>query len=145
MILLPRAQRAAIAAHVAADYPREACGLLLGRWSGEKMLVSKAVASVNLAADPSHRFEIDPGLRLRLQKAARQGAEDVVGHYHSHPDGPARPSATDRASIHEVDMIWLIAAVAPQGLQDMAAYRPWPDQSGFDKLDLDDAIDGWDR
>lgn len=142
MILLYKAPRAAIAAHAAADYPHEACGLLLGRREGEKMRVSEAVASPNLAADPARRFEIDPGLRLRLQKAARQGPEQVLGHYHSHPDGPARPSATDRAGIYEADLIWLIAAVTIDGLQDMAAYLPWADHGGFDKVDLNDAIEG---
>ncbi|MBC8240685.1 MAG: M67 family metallopeptidase [Alphaproteobacteria bacterium] len=137
-IVLPGAPRAAIAAHVAADYPHEACGLLLGRRHSEHTLISQAVASPNLADDPGHRFEIDPGLRLRLQKAARDGQDEVLGHYHSHPDGPARPSATDRAGIYEVDLVWLIAAVTQAGLQDIAAFMPWADCGGFDDIELNE-------
>ena len=139
MILLSSAPRAAIAAHVAADYPLEACGLLLGRRNGEDLVISEAVASANLAEDPAHRFEVDPGLRLRLQKAARQGAGQVLGHYHSHPDGPARPSETDRAGIHEADLLWLIVAATLDGPPDIAAFMPWADCRGFDAVELADA------
>ena len=141
MIVLPRAPRAAIAAHVRADYPNEACGLLLGQRQSGTIVVSEAVASTNVAEDPAHRFAIDPGLRLRLQKAAREESEQVVGHYHSHPDGPARPSDTDRAGIYEADLVWLIAAVTRDGLQDIAAYQPWADCGGFDEVELNDARD----
>ncbi len=139
MIVLPNGQRAAIAAHAAADYPHEACGLLVGRRNGESMLVSRAVASANLADEPGHRFEIDPGLRLRLQKAARDGGDEVLGHYHSHPDGPARPSARDRAGIYEADLVWLIAGMARGRLEQIAAFMPRADCGGFDEIELHEA------
>ncbi len=136
MILLPAEQRAAIAAHAAADYPNEACGLLLGQKQSGRVLISQAVASANIAEQPSHRFEIDPGLRLRLQKSARAGEAAVIGHYHSHPDGAARPSDTDRAGIFEADLIWLIVAVNDSHVPDIAAFMPWADGGGFDELEL---------
>lgn len=136
MIVLPSAPRAAIAAHAAADYPNEACGLLLGQRQGADMVVSQAVASANVADEPSHRFAIDPGLRLRLQKAARTGSAQILGHYHSHPDGTAQPSNTDKAGIYEADLVWLIAAVKQGQLQDIAAFMPWADCGGFDAIEL---------
>ncbi|MDP7549369.1 MAG: M67 family metallopeptidase [Alphaproteobacteria bacterium] len=141
MIVLPGAPRAAIAAHAAADYPLEACGLLLGRRNSENLLVSQAVASANLADDPGHRFEIDPGLRLRLQKAARKGGDEILGHYHSHPDGPARPSATDRAGIYEADLVWLIAGMARGRLEQIAAFMPWANGGGFDAMEFGEKWD----
>ena len=138
MIILPAAQRAAIAAHAAADYPHEACGLLVGRRNSAGMMVSQAVASANVADDPAHRFEIDPGLRLRLQRAARDENDEILGHYHSHPDGPARPSATDRAGIYEADLVWLIGAVAKGRLEHIAAFMPWADCGGFDEIELNE-------
>ncbi|MBT4167389.1 MAG: M67 family metallopeptidase [Rhodospirillaceae bacterium] len=138
MIVLPKAPRAAIATHAAADYPNEACGLLLGRRDGEDMIVSQAVASANVADEPSHRFAIDPGLRLRLQKAARTGTEQILGHYHSHPDGAAKPSKTDQAGIYEADLVWLIASVRGGQAGDIAAFMPWADCGGFDEIELRD-------
>ncbi|MBC8239424.1 MAG: M67 family metallopeptidase [Alphaproteobacteria bacterium] len=138
MIVLPSAPRGAIASHAMADYPHEACGLLLGRRNGTSMVVSRAVASANLAAEPEHRFEIDPGLRLRLQKAARDGGDEVLGHYHSHPDGAAQPSATDRSGIFEADLVWLIAAVKNGQFRQIAAFMPWADCAGFDEIDLNE-------
>jgi len=136
MIRLAPEPRAAIAAHAELDFPNEACGLLLGRRDGDAVLITEAVASENIADEPAHRFEIDPGLRLRLQKAARQDGGDVVGHYHSHPNGAARPSDTDRAGIFEVDLIWLIAAVKAGRLEQIAAYQPWAGGGGFDDVVL---------
>jgi proteasome lid subunit RPN8/RPN11 len=34
----------------------------------------------------------------------------VIGHYHSHPTGDARPSATDAAEAAADGAIWVIAA-----------------------------------
>jgi proteasome lid subunit RPN8/RPN11 len=138
VIMLPSALRAAIAAHAAAEYPHEACGLLLGRRNGAGMVVSRAVASANLAAEPSYRFEIDPGLRLKLQKAARAGGDEVLGHYHSHPNGAAQPSASDRAGIYEADLVWLIAAVHKGHVEQIAAFMPWVDCAGFNELELNE-------
>ncbi|MBT7284901.1 MAG: M67 family metallopeptidase [Rhodospirillaceae bacterium] len=136
VIELPRNQRDVIATHVAADHPNEACGLLLGHKVGARFVVHQAVASQNIADEPNHRFEIYPGLRLRLQKTARDGGDIIMGHYHSHPNGVARPSETDKAGIFEADLVWLIAAVAGGRLQDIAAFMPWADCGGFDKIEL---------
>lgn len=94
-------------------YPRECCGLLVGHGGGGDFTVTSIEPSANL--EPSgapDRFEIDPTLRIRLQRALRGGNEAIIGHYHSHPDHPAEPSATDRAMAYEPEMVWLITAVA---------------------------------
>ena len=129
-----------IASHVEAEYPHEACGLLLGRRVGRPMLISQVVASPNIAEEPSRRFEIDPSLRLRLQKAARAGGDVILGHYHSHPDGAARPSDTDRAGIFEADLIWLIVAVKYGRMESLAAFMPWPKGGGFTALELNERL-----
>jgi proteasome lid subunit RPN8/RPN11 len=136
VILLSPEPRAAIAAHAEADYPNEACGLLLGQRDGAEVCITEAVASANIADEPERRFEIDPGLRLRLQKAARDGGGQIVGHYHSHPNGAARPSETDRAGIFEADLVWLIAAVADGRLANLAAFLPQTGGGGFDAVTL---------
>ena len=136
MIRLAAEPRAAIAAHAERDFPNEACGLLLGRRNGDEVLITEAVASANIADQPARRFEIDPGLRLRLQKAEREGGGEVVGHYHSHPNGAARPSKTDCAKIFETNLVWLIAAVDGGRLAAIAAYLPKSGGGGFDDVAL---------
>lgn len=100
-------------------YPEEACGLLLGRPDG---LVTDIVVSPNLSDDPERNFEIDPALIIALQKEGRLGHGEILGHYHSHPDGPAQPSARDQAHNYDADLIWLIIQVTGGVAQGMAAF-----------------------
>ncbi len=91
-------------AHAAA--PREACGLLLGE--GERVLALAPSRNLAAAADA---FEIDTALHLRLQRLARaRPGRDLLGVWHSHPTGPAVPSARDLAGAWEPRLAWLISA-----------------------------------
>lgn len=77
-------------------YPREACGLLLGR-SAEARRVLRVVVARNL--DPSaSRFVLDPVDFVRADGLARDAGMEIVGVFHSHPDQPARPSREDEAA-----------------------------------------------
>lgn len=119
--------RAAIVGHAVADWPREACGLLVGRACGDAIDVVRAVPAPNLASAPD-AFDLDPAARLALQRTLREAGEGlaIVGHYHSHPDASAEPSARDRDRAGETGLIWLIAAVAGGKTVSLAAYRAEP-------------------
>ena len=53
--------------------------------------------SLNVATgDRVRRFTIAPELLLRAHKRVAGSPFDVVGYYHSHPDGSAIPSERDR-------------------------------------------------
>ena len=56
------------------------------------------------------RFEIAPEDHIRALKAARAGGHALIGCYHSHPNGRAEPSPTDKTGAAEDDFLWLIAA-----------------------------------
>jgi proteasome lid subunit RPN8/RPN11 len=92
---LPRAVRRAIVAHARRVRPSECCGLLVGR--GRR--VAFAVPTRNVARSPRTRYQVDPAAHLALQRIVRTlvPPADIIGVYHSHPAGPARPSATDEA------------------------------------------------
>ena len=141
MIQLPGNPKTAIIRHAESEYPCEACGFLLGRRLHDRVLISKVVPSPNIADQPRHNFEIDPGLHLRIQKATRKGGNGIVGHYHTHPDGEAAPSATDRSRIYETDLIWLIGSVHKGRFSDLAAFVPSIPGEGFDKVSLNWAED----
>ena len=71
--------------------PLECCGLLLGE-AGRVLAVRPAA---NLATDPARHFEIDPAALIAAHRAERSGGQQLLGYYHSHPDGHPVPSATD--------------------------------------------------
>jgi len=94
----------ALMAEAARAGPEECCGLLLGR----ENRIESARSAANIAADPLRRFEIDPQALVDAHRAARAGGPQVLGYYHSHPGGPAAPSATDRAMAAGDGAVWAI-------------------------------------
>jgi len=103
-------------------FPEEACGLLVGRRGANDVVISAARESKNLAPNPCAGFEVDTGLRLRLQRELRDSDAAIVGVFHSHPSGDPEPSATDRASIWEPELIWLITAVSAGAVGESRAF-----------------------
>jgi len=97
---------AAILDHARTEAPNEACGILFGNAGA----IDRAVPAANVAAHPARAFEIDPAALLAAHRAARGQGRQVVGWYHSHPNGAAEPSRTDAARAVEDGKFWLIAA-----------------------------------
>ena len=124
MIIIGAAVLRRIEADSERRYPEECCGLLVGRLTADGSIeVLAAHASANGAeAARERRFEIDPALRFRLRRALA-APETIVGHYHSHPDRPAVPSAYDRAMAFEPELVWLITSVAAGRAVETAAFR----------------------
>ena len=75
-------------------YPAEACGLLIGRASRERVEVVRIAPARNRAARHD-RYDLDPEDFLAADLAARTDSLEIVGIWHSHPDHPAVPSSTD--------------------------------------------------
>jgi len=86
--------------------PLECCGLLHGK--GER--IDAASPAANVADDPARRFEIDPMALLTAHKAARAGGPELLGYYHSHPQGHPVPSATDCEHSSGDGKVWAIVA-----------------------------------
>ncbi|CCQ75043.1 Mov34/MPN/PAD-1 family protein [Magnetospira sp. QH-2] len=139
MLVLSPEARGVIRDHVETAYPREGCGLLVGRHDPEgRTVVLDVVPTDNHASgDQQDSFEIDPQVHMNLLRTLRGGEATVVGHFHSHPDHPAAPSARDHAMAHDPKMIWVIAAVADGCLVALSAYRL--DEGTFKPLELHDA------
>lgn len=106
---LPQILGAQIAAEARGALPGECCGLVLGRREGRGAAALALHPARNLSADPD-RFEIAPEDHFAAQRRARADGMTVIGCYHSHPRGPARPSAADLAGASEEGFFWLIAA-----------------------------------
>ena len=86
--------------------PEECCGLLLGR-PGK---VVEARPAANVALDPNLRFEIDPAALFAAHRDARNGGPELLGYFHSHPNGHPRPSAIDCEHASGDNRAWAIVA-----------------------------------
>ena len=86
--------------------PREACGLLLGAGSH----IAAASLAANVHPQPLTRFEIDPAALIAAHKAERGGGPQLLGYWHSHPNGLNRPSTTDREQAAGDGRVWAIVA-----------------------------------
>ena len=98
-----------ILAAAARAYPNECCGLIEGVRDGNGWRALALHEAKNLAEDPSAHFLDDPQTHFGLLRALRGTAREIIGCYHSHPDGAPVPSDTDRASASEDGFLWLIA------------------------------------
>ncbi len=72
--------------------------MLLGHASGPGgCRVVRSLAAENVwPGERSQRYEIPPERLLEAMKSSRAEGLEVVGYYHSHPQGEARPSRFDR-------------------------------------------------
>lgn len=124
---LPPALRAAILDHALASPEFEVCGLLGG--AGGLALTRYAVA--NVAGAPATNFLMEPREQLGAMKAMRERGEELVGIYHSHPAGPAAPSARDLEFAAYPGVAYLIVSLEQRDAPvlagfvfDGAAFRP---------------------
>jgi proteasome lid subunit RPN8/RPN11 len=134
-LTLPTALRAQIAREARLAFPRECCGLIEGLRDGAAVRATTLHPTRNLAAEPD-RFEIDPAEHIRLLRALRGTDREIVGCYHSHPQGRAETSPRDRADAREDGFVWLIAAV--DGGRDIDLAATTFAATGWCDLRLDD-------
>ena len=119
MILAPGSLLAAIRRHAEAAYPEEAAaswwgagGGPAGRRATGTPRVARALPAENVHRRPPPPLRHRPGGPAGgAEGGARPRGCDLVGYYHSHPDHPPRPSATDRRDAWP-GVSYLIVAVA---------------------------------
>ena len=95
-----------LVAQAAHAWPEECCGILLGQGGN----ITACIPARNVHPTPRTHFEIDPQALIDAHRAARAGGALVVGYYHSHPNGRAEPSPTDRAMASGEGKVWAIIA-----------------------------------
>ncbi len=112
MLKIRKTEFDAFRRHGEETYPHECCGVLLGQMEGDTRVVTSVARCGNTRKDsPQNRYNIDPAELVRIQREARERGEDIVGFYHSHPDHPARWSATDLAEAHWFGCSYVITSV----------------------------------
>ncbi len=121
MFFLSGRLRQQLISEARAAFPNECCGVIEGVRREGIIEALRLHPSRNLATR-TDRFEIDPMEQFRLLHALRGTERDIIGCYHSHPDGAPVPSAFDLEMAAEEDFVWLIAAVDPNGAWAVAAH-----------------------
>ena len=76
--------------HCLAGYPDEACGML----GGKNGMVEKVYCMTNAKPGPDY-YEMDPEEQFRVMKHIRDSGLEMIGLFHSHPQGQAYPSTVD--------------------------------------------------
>jgi proteasome lid subunit RPN8/RPN11 len=134
-VRIPAASLEAIRRHAEASRPEECCGILLGEPSARGPRVAEAVPVRNAAGGDRRKvYAIEPRDLLAAAKRARALGLDIVGYYHSHPEGPSRPSERDG------EHAWPQASYLILGLGEGGAPRSWrlrPGTMEFEEEPLD--------
>ena len=100
-VVLPPDLRRELLEHVTTACPHEGCGILLGRRDAGTTRVEAIVPASNGADRPATRYDIPVEDLFAAHRRAREEGREVVGYFHSHPGGPAVPSAVDREDAWE--------------------------------------------
>jgi len=104
-------------AHATEDLPNECCGLLIGSAD----TVEECARARNRRRSRT-RFEVEPADHFAALRRARSAGLEIVGAYHSHPNGPSGPSETDRARLTDPSMVQVIVSLA-RGGRTVRAFR----------------------
>jgi len=106
-----------IVAHALEERPNECCGLLIGTSD----VVEDAVRARNVRRSAT-RFQVEPADHFAAIRKARSTGFEVIGAYHSHPNGPSCPSETDRLRLTDPTMFHVIVSLA-HGTRTVRAFR----------------------
>lgn len=134
-LLLAPSHRQVIEGHSARVYPEECCGLLLGRSAGGERRagrVARVIAARNghLVRDRHHRYVIPPRTVADALRQARATGQDLLGFYHSHPDGPARPSELDHEAAWP-GRSYVVVSVSAGRVVELRSWRLSEDRARF--------------
>jgi proteasome lid subunit RPN8/RPN11 len=99
------------------------CGALIGhRPGGEVFHVVRLAPLPNATSgDPRTGFAVSAEAQLHVERQARAEGLEVIGYYHSHPDGQAWPSELDREHASRFHA-HLVCAVSSGGGASCAAF-----------------------
>jgi len=93
MVTIKRPFFSQMVQHLQAEYPLEGCGLLAGREDGDVT----AVYPIHYILQSPTKYEMDPRQQIQAILDMEANGWQMVAIFHSHPQGPDRPSPTDIA------------------------------------------------
>ncbi|MCH7592406.1 MAG: M67 family metallopeptidase [Planctomycetes bacterium] len=122
-----------------AALPEECCGLLIGRREGGDTHVDCIIRAGNIAkGDRSKNYQIDWRTLFETVRRVRNDQKEIIGFYHSHPDGSAKPSTTDTESAW-IDHAYIIV---PAGKHRQSAPVSWRIPAGGTRFEKERIVVG---
>ncbi len=115
---LPEALAGEIVAHAREGWPEEVCGLISGK-DGAPVAVHRGR---NISPTPRVAYELDHETLALLMQLEDEGLE-LVGIYHSHPQGPEGPSETDVRLAYYPEAVYVIVSLVEPGRAVVRAFR----------------------
>jgi proteasome lid subunit RPN8/RPN11 len=101
------------------DTGHEICGLVSAK-DGKALRCQRIP---NIAQDKRNRYRMDPAALVRALFEIETRAETLYAFYHSHPFGPAVPSAIDIAEANYPEAIYLIVSLSTSGVLEMRGFH----------------------
>jgi len=93
-------------AHARRDARVECCGLLAGRDGA----ITRIFSAANAAENPATSYEIAPKEIFEAMRAMRAEGNEMLGIYHSHPNGKNDPSPRDIEQAHYSEAVYFIVS-----------------------------------
>jgi len=90
--------------------PNEACGLLAGHIIQESYKVLHILPTQNMFHSPT-RYQVEPEEQLKAFLQIEEEGWELLGIYHSHPDGTETPSDTDISEAYYPGVVHLIWSI----------------------------------
>ncbi len=119
-----------------AAHPHEGCGVLIGSYEGDAVLVREATSARNLWTERlADRYDMDPADIQAADRSARARGFDTVGFWHSHPDHPAHPSRFD-SDRSWAGYAYLIVNTVAGGSGDLNAFGRDDEAAGLQPIEL---------
>lgn len=142
MIKIAERLLAEIKRHAERDYPRECCGLLIGRITDggatREVVETYPVANNWGESDTMHRrMMITPQDYMRAERRFAKEGLGVIGNYHSHPEHAAVPSQFDLENLAPwPTMSYLVVSVMSERATEMRSWELAADRSRFNEEEI---------
>ena len=128
--------------HAEREYPRECCGLLVGRIvdGGRARIIQETFPVANVYAEEGeryHRMSIEPLDYARAERLYAARGLGVVGNYHSHPEHTAVPSRFDLEHLAPwPTMSYIVVSVRAGKAVELRSWELLADRSRFEEEEV---------
>ena len=89
---------------------------------GRDGTVTRSFPAVNAASDPANSYDIAPEELFRLMRAMRAAGLELLGIYHSHPNGQNEPSPSDVKRAYYPDAAYFIISPREDAARPVRAF-----------------------
>ena len=106
-IILTKLHKKILSDHSLKEEPNEACAILYGNINGEENTVKEIWLTKNDTPSPIE-FTLSAEQTWEMDQKRKELNLEIIGIFHSHPNGEAFPSTTDKKFMQNNPYVWII-------------------------------------